>query len=71
VNEEFDIDGDAEMEPQGDAATSQRAPGAPYACIYCGRIIEAIEGHDGFYYQHDDVPHPETMIFGEEEGKPQ
>jgi hypothetical protein len=34
-----------------------------YACVYCARSLPA---HDGVVI-HDDVPHPETATFDEED----
>jgi len=37
-----------------------------YWCVICGREITPEIFENGNVYIHDDIPHPESMLFNEE-----
>jgi hypothetical protein len=63
VNEKLNPERDAEMVPQGDAATDPEA----YWCVYCGRAIAPERHEDGNVYIHDNKPHPVEAAYDEDQ----
>lgn len=46
---------------------NMEAENESYWCVVCGREIIPEIFENGNVYVHDDIPHPETMTFDEDE----